>query len=682
MKNIYRFLAALLPFLAASCVGPLEEEMTPADKNETVTITLHSNITKTMLVDDQYVVWEDGDQVVINGSVYDISLDADNPGTAYVENVQAADTYTAYYYHGIDDWDNGRILIAILDSQQYRQGSFAQFVNSSVAFSSTTDLHFYNMASVLKLGIKGDSVNLKSVSVAGNNDEAMGGYYAISFDQLENLQNLQDLPHAGEGYFKTSSIELSLGQDGIQLSETPQYVYMVIPAQTYSKGITVTLSDSEGRVCVKSTAKSITAARSEIVDMAEFTFSEAESFSVSDVTAGITSVSYTVKAQANSSIRTLLMYKNTWDKYASTSFADRLDQLPSAVLDSYGITVQVGADGVYQANETRAWNYYGNFSYLHADTEYKLITAYADGDAARGKITVTDVKTLPASGTAPELQVNILNVSWNLAHFNVFTSDNAANFSYFLFSAAEYEEYTSQGYTDIELSKMFNVNASDSWLEAAKHTDGCYINYDSLQSSTGWVFLVQAANETGMSVVKKCELATGSYVDPNASWITVTSEARLACGFLSPYSIDTFDINGLTVDKMAGEDFFRIRDLSKALNASLGEQLFDEPAETEYFYIDARDNGRVVVEYMANPMYVSGSRVCFYTAASRHEGFNFGTFDKNIPMISLGQFIYQYVDGSLYVTNESWLVFPAGTSFEPSGMTIESFTKSPDVVEW
>ena len=92
------FATALALPMVLSCAKEPVENLIPAHPSlETVTLHLSAPETKTSLKDDKTVVWTNGDKLVINGSSYEVTVDADDPLKATVEGVTKADEYFAFY---------------------------------------------------------------------------------------------------------------------------------------------------------------------------------------------------------------------------------------------------------------------------------------------------------------------------------------------------------------------------------------------------------------------------------------------------------------------------------------------------------------------------------------------------------------------------------------------------------
>ncbi len=684
MKRFFYFAFLLaFPLLSVSCVTDLEDGMKPSESDETVTLTLYAGAdTKTFLSEDRFVMWEGMENIDINDTFYEVVLDENDPTKAYVENVTAAERYVAIYGNAWQTNENS-VVYAINPEQQYREGSFGSYENPMAAVSDTTELYFYNLASVLKLGVTGSNVNLKSLSVSGNNGEIMSACYLISYEDLQyNMADVKESVLYEENDRRYKSIIYNCGDDGLPLTSEPQYLYVVVPAQTYEKGFTVTLADSEGRVCVKSTSKTVVTGRSEIVQMADFEFSEAEALDIVDVLPDITSVSYTVTAQPNSNIRTLLVYKSMWDSYANNEYYIEYGeaQLATDILNVYGRTVQVGPEGIYVTTETKAWNRNGYETVLTADTDYIMLVSYADGAASRGEVLFRGVRTKEAAGVAPELNVEVDAVGWNTATVRLNISDDAVHLKWMLYTDGFYEELASS-YSDKEILDLYGWDAPGDSFESAKES-WCYLNYEGLGQNSACTFLAMATNETGMETVKRVDFTTEYYIDPDATWTVVSETASMDCGFM--LDVNNFFLYDLVVEKMDGEDFFRIVDLPKAINdysfENLGYGIFDG-TQTEYFYIDARYNDAVVVELYSSPFRLIGDICYYYTDAP-------GYYDKYAETIHLSSLmVYHQNDGARYKVNPSVLYLygdggGAGEDDNRGEVGTEDFNKNPDEVPW
>lgn len=130
--------------------------------------------------------------------------------------------------------------------QVYKAGSFGEGAAPMMAVISPdaadqTKFKFWNVFGCLKLQFTGEG-SVKSITVQGNNNEALAGDIAVSMTA--------DGTPTYEFTGKTStSVTLNCGE-GVALSETVTPFYISLPCVEYSKGIklTVTMTDGNSRV--------------------------------------------------------------------------------------------------------------------------------------------------------------------------------------------------------------------------------------------------------------------------------------------------------------------------------------------------------------------------------------------------------------------------------------------------
>ena len=150
-------------------------------------------------------------------------------------------------------------------------GTFAQNSNPMMAVTKSTEdlsLKFKNLCGFFKLKLYGDEVTVKSVTLTGNNGEPLAGSATATMDN----GSLPTLSLAEDG---TSTLTLDCG-DGVTLSAdsaTPTEFLFVIPAQTFTKGVTIQVTDSEGKIFSKSTSNEVVIERNVIQPMAPLSVS-------------------------------------------------------------------------------------------------------------------------------------------------------------------------------------------------------------------------------------------------------------------------------------------------------------------------------------------------------------------------------------------------------------------------
>lgn len=163
--------------------------------------------------------------------------------------------------------ESGEITYHLPAVQSYDKDSFGRNANSMVAVTNgPTDnfLAFRNLCGCLKIKLYGD-ITVSRIELQGNNGEKIAGAATI-------LAAYDDVPTLTMADNSTESITLDCGA-GIALDNSADNAttfWLVVPPTTFSKGITVYVTDSAGNVYGKRTEKSITIERNAIQPMAAF----------------------------------------------------------------------------------------------------------------------------------------------------------------------------------------------------------------------------------------------------------------------------------------------------------------------------------------------------------------------------------------------------------------------------
>ncbi len=645
-----------MPFFAVSCVDDLVDPGTDIEQKETVTITVHSNAqTKTILVDDKHVRWEEGDIIDINNELYPIRLDENNPEIAYVDNVTAANEYFAHYSSAWYYYQEDGVIFELPTVQRYRENSFDAFTNQMIAYGTSTDLYFYNAASILKLGITGNGESIKSVTVASNNGEPMSGYYLVPFGDFENLKEYKGFENDSL-YTKRTYVQLNI-YDEVKLSGTPQYVYFVVPPQTYEGGFTVAVEDAEGRICHQSTSKSITTKRSDILQMAEFTFKASEAIAITDVTPGQTNVNYTVTSSPGQRAGHAVVSKVLWDKYMEIYGEGYESVVAKTLLAKCGssITPDSGAESFIAGYTV---NYNDFVLTLTADTEYKILASYAVAPSV-GAVVVKDFKTLEGTGTAPSLKVNV-DAGTDYVNMQLFVSDDATSIVWYRDVKSFTDSVIDSGLTLTEIANLWGGSNYGQSLDMAKSDDGAAFNLTDLEPETEYsnIFLITTA--TGAQTVRRIDVKTTNEFGVEGEWNLYSETSSMTCGLLEPFGIADMFLPALKVEKLGSYDIFRIHDLNEAINLAFDpagtQKVFDEFDETQYFYIDARDTSAVVLPYDKNHMYMGGGDICYFSTADISSNYYYGTYSPSTGAIALGDLaMYYFGEGPYVVGNTSAL---------------------------
>ena len=185
--------------------------------------------------------------------------------------------------------------------------------------------------------------------------------------------------------------------------------------------------------------------------------------------------------------------------------------------------------------------------------------------------------------------------------------------------------------------------------------------------------------------VERLVMQTEYYIDPEATWSVITNQAYMECNiFGGAIGLGGFLIEGLTVQKMDGKDFFRVLQpitIETFPDAENNGLTFIDGGYGSYLTIDATDHNAVKLERAGNPLgiivsFLGGSvEAGLSSAAYYYDNQSFGTYDPDAGTIDLGS--VSVVDGS-YIYGSSlgtvlYLNIP-----ETNGVSTEDFTINED----
>ena len=162
---------------------------------------------------------------------------------------------------------DGELSIELPATQAYAEDSFGVNANTMVAVTQSQNdnfLSFKNLGGFLKLQLYGDAT-IKSIQLEGNNGEKIAGGATVTAKYGKNPTLTMDSD-------ATTSITLDCGA-GVKLgtsSSSATEFWIVVPPVTFTKGFTITITDTEGGTMSKSTTKSYTVERNVIKTMTAF----------------------------------------------------------------------------------------------------------------------------------------------------------------------------------------------------------------------------------------------------------------------------------------------------------------------------------------------------------------------------------------------------------------------------
>ena len=281
MKRLLTLLALVLCSCSEIFVG--EEMARPTNENlpDLTAAFAEEGDTRTYIEDGKYLRWHEGDLIsaffgnTLNRQYRFNGATGDNSGTfslvadGVLGTGNAFDRIYALYPYNSDARisDEGTISLTLPATQTYAENTFGAGANTMVAVTENLDdtfLSFKNACGYLKLRLyNADGATLKTLVINGNNGEKFAGEATISI-------NYGQMPLLTLAESATQTITLDCGE-GITLgttAETATELWLVVPATTFAKGLTITATDSEGKVFEKSTTKEVVIERNVIQPMA------------------------------------------------------------------------------------------------------------------------------------------------------------------------------------------------------------------------------------------------------------------------------------------------------------------------------------------------------------------------------------------------------------------------------
>ena len=262
----------------------LKIEKTTEQKTFTAEIESNSDgaATKTSLDDQGNVLWNTGDQVSIFAGTtvnaqYQVSDDSNGQTRATLNQVSGSESETgteisanvAYYPYSnvtLATTETGYTIsgITLPATQTYAQASFASGAFPMTAVTASKDdnsLKFKNILGGLKLQLTG-TAKIRSISVSGNNNEILCGSANVTVSSSDGVPAITLTDAAA------TTVTLDCGTEGVQLNETTATPFIIaLPPMEFTNGFTVTVTDTDGKEMIITTAKSKTIQRSQLLKM-------------------------------------------------------------------------------------------------------------------------------------------------------------------------------------------------------------------------------------------------------------------------------------------------------------------------------------------------------------------------------------------------------------------------------
>lgn len=173
--------------------------------------------------------------------------------------------------------DSGVLTLTLPEEQAYRENdTFGTFGPGANTMVSTTDgennlLRFQNVGGYLVFKFYGDGVSVSSIKLEGRNGELLSGEATMT-PVIGEDPAITMTQTAGTSISLTSSKAVKLGKT----AKKATLFWMVVPPTEFTQGITVTVTDKEGKIFIKETDKNITIERNRVSTLAAVEVKPAE----------------------------------------------------------------------------------------------------------------------------------------------------------------------------------------------------------------------------------------------------------------------------------------------------------------------------------------------------------------------------------------------------------------------
>lgn len=232
--------------------------------------------TKTYLNSDWLVRWTANDNIsafVNNTSNWKYQFagnTGDATGSFNSVSVSASGSslsgiYAIYPYSAANSIStSGVMTVSIPTEQTYAANSFGLGANMMTAVStSVSDLKFKNVCGYVMFKLYGSNVNVKSVSLKGNNNEKIAGSASISM-AIDGEPSVTMLNNATDKIILNCPTAITIGNSAANYTE---FWFAVRPV-TFTNGFTITVTTDDGKKFTKSTHSSFEVVRSYAKKMA------------------------------------------------------------------------------------------------------------------------------------------------------------------------------------------------------------------------------------------------------------------------------------------------------------------------------------------------------------------------------------------------------------------------------
>ena len=285
-------LCAVMAFAACE-QAPIKEVQGAAINERSLEVSFEGGDDTRIQLQNGKTVWTKGDHVSVfyrsavnekwqfmgetgdrTGQIVPVDNSVNPPATH--NHVVVAYPYSADYFYNTETHNVEASLPAV---QSYLKDSYGTNGNIMISSSEFNKVSLKSVCGWLKLQLTGDGEVVKSITLRGNDGEQVAGLiYIDSANATATLASASgdaDDSEVGGTLVRPGTILTEVTLDcgeGVVLGKNATAFYIALPPQTFEKGFTVEIEDTEGYVMEQSTDKALIIERNHIQPMAAFEF--------------------------------------------------------------------------------------------------------------------------------------------------------------------------------------------------------------------------------------------------------------------------------------------------------------------------------------------------------------------------------------------------------------------------
>ena len=184
--------------------------------------------------------------------------------------------YAAYPYRETSSVsaDGSTLSLKIPSEQTYKEHSFGLGANTMVSKTTDNQLKFRNVGAFLCFKLYGAGISVRSIILKSNAKEKLAGPINVTLDEngipSMTFDSTNPLEAPVDQITLTAETPVALGAT----AEEAVSFWMVVPPVTLASGFTVIIVDGDGNFHFKSTDKTVTLVRNQLMSMKPFQLEE------------------------------------------------------------------------------------------------------------------------------------------------------------------------------------------------------------------------------------------------------------------------------------------------------------------------------------------------------------------------------------------------------------------------